>query len=139
MQIHRPETSFEAYVCRGKACKLANPAFPRLPILRVALEVAAGAAFLCCWWGMFCVAVRFIALTPALASDQPAVSTSQFEWPRTYKDGQTTILVYQPEIEKWNGYDFLARFAVSIQAPAQPVPTFGVIWVKANSNVDKEE
>jgi hypothetical protein len=79
---------------------------------------------------------------PGDASAQQAVSpavTSQFRWPRTYKDGTTTLLVYQPEIEKWDGFNFQARFAVSIQDASQPAPTFGVMWVTANSNVDKEE
>jgi hypothetical protein len=79
---------------------------------------------------------------PADASTQQTPSpalTSQFKWPRTYKDGTTTLLVYQPEIEKWDGFNFQARFAVSIQDANQPAPTFGVIWVTANSNVDKEE
>jgi hypothetical protein len=63
----------------------------------------------------------------------------KFNWPRTYKDDTTTILVYQPAIEKWDGFNFQARFAVSIQEASQPAPAFGVIWLTANSNVDKEE
>ena len=47
-------------------------------------------------------------------------------------------MVYQPEIEKWDGFTFQARFAVSVQDASQPAPTFGVIWVTANSNVDKD-
>ncbi len=60
-------------------------------------------------------------------------------WPRTFKDNTTTLLVYQPEIEKWDGYNFEARFAVSIQEASSPAPTFGVVWVTATSNVDKDE
>ena len=40
-------------------------------------------------------------------------------------------MVYQPEIEKWDGFNFRARFAVSIQEASQPAPTFGVIWLTA--------
>jgi hypothetical protein len=47
-----------------------------------------------------------------------AIST-QFQWPRTYKDGATTLLMYQPEIEKWNGFDFQARFALKGTATKQ--------------------
>ncbi len=64
---------------------------------------------------------------------------SQFNWPRTYKDGTTTLMVYQPAIEKWDGYNFKARFAVSIQEANQPAPAFGVIWLTATTNVDKDE
>ena len=55
------------------------------------------------------------------------------------KDGATTLLIYQPEIEKWDGFNFQARFAVSIQDASSPAPAFGVIWVTATSNVDKDE
>ena len=77
--------------------------------------------------------------TTAAAPTTPPPMPSQFNWPRTYKDGTTTLLVYQPEIEKWDGVSFLARFAVSIQEANAPAPTFGVIWLSATSNVDKEE
>ena len=69
----------------------------------------------------------------------PTVPTMKFNWPRTYKDDSATILVYQPAIQKWDGYNFQARFAVSIQEASQPAPAFGVIWLNANSNVDKDE
>ncbi len=69
----------------------------------------------------------------------PAIDESKFNWPRTYNDGSTTILVYQPAIEKWDGFNFQARFAVSIQEEGKPAPAFGVIWLTAQSNVDKEE
>jgi hypothetical protein len=48
-------------------------------------------------------------------------------------------MVYQPEIEKWDGFNFQARFAVSIQGANQTAPAFGVIWLTANSNVDKDQ
>lgn len=82
------------------------------------------------------------AQAPADAPEQqppPPEVTSQFKWPRILKDGDTTLTIYQPEIEKWDGFSFQARFAVSIQDASKPAPTFGVIWVTATSNVDKEE
>gem|GEM_PF-112548 len=75
----------------------------------------------------------------AATQQASAAMESQFHWPRTFKDGTATLLVYQPEIEKWDGYNFQARFAVSVQDAGQPAPTFGVVWVTANSNVDKGE
>ncbi|MCE0521873.1 MAG: hypothetical protein LV480_03070 [Methylacidiphilales bacterium] len=74
----------------------------------------------------------------APATPPPAV-TSKFNWPRTYKDNTATLMVYQPEIEKWDGFNFRARFAVSIQEAGQPAPAFGVIWLTATTNVDKDE
>lgn len=75
----------------------------------------------------------------AAPSAPPTVDASKFNWPRTYKDDTATIMVYQPEIEAWDGYNFRARFAVSIQEADKPAPTFGVIWLTATTNVDKEE
>jgi hypothetical protein len=79
---------------------------------------------------------------PAADPSQPAVppiDESKFKWPRVYNDGTTTITVYQPAIEKWDGFNFQARFAVSIQEAGKPAPAFGVVWLTAQSNVDKEE
>ncbi len=84
------------------------------------------------------------AATPQTATDTtqppaPTIDASKFNWPRTYKDDTATIMVYQPAIQKWDGFNFEARFAVSIQEAGKPAPVFGVIWLTANSNVDKEE
>jgi uncharacterized membrane protein YgcG len=79
------------------------------------------------------------ATTDASPNAPASPPSPAFKWPRTYQDGTTTLMVYQPEIEKWDGFNFQARFAVSIQQQGQAAPTFGVIWVTANSNVDKDE
>jgi len=87
------------------------------------------------------IAMAAVVTSPVSApaqSSTPAVA-GKFNWPRTYKDKTATIMVYQPAIEAWDGFNFRARFAVSIQEASQPAPIFGVIWLTATSNVDKDE
>ena len=73
---------------------------------------------------------------PAVADDDSS-EVHKLLWPRTYQDDTTTVLVYQPDIEKWDGNVFQARAAVSVQDKGDPAPTFGVIWLSAQADVDK--
>lgn len=67
----------------------------------------------------------------------PPPQAHKLTWPRTLQDGSSTLVIYQPEIEKWDGNAFQARSAVSVQASGQQAPTFGVIWLTARVDVDK--
>ncbi len=68
--------------------------------------------------------------TPVPATERP--------WPREFTENGVTLTVYQPQVEKWDGIKLQARSAVSIQNPANPSPSYGVIWFEARSDVDKE-
>jgi hypothetical protein len=62
-------------------------------------------------------------------------------WPRKFSfadsSGNVTLLVYQPQVEKWvgNRIDLLA--AVSAQTGAASGETFGVIWATARTEVNR--
>ncbi len=60
-------------------------------------------------------------------------------WPREFKQGQLTIDLYQPQVEKWSNNQLEARAAVSIEKPGQEKqPIFGVITLSARTEVFKE-
>lgn len=61
-------------------------------------------------------------------------------WPRdmTTDDG-TKVTMYQPQIEKWEQNKLEARAAVAVQAKAAASPTFGVVWITARTEVNKED
>ena len=95
------------------------------------------------------VVARFLAavmllggVPPAAAQPQPGGSTSQAPtdvgWPRQVKDGSSTITVYQPQVDSWDGNLLKSRAAVSVATPASPTPTFGVVWFTARTDVDKQ-
>ncbi len=59
-------------------------------------------------------------------------------WPRVFQSDGDKISVYQPQIESWDGNKLTARAAVSVQSQAAATPTYGVVWLTARTDVDKE-
>ncbi|HKD17808.1 MAG TPA: hypothetical protein VKG23_08055, partial [Thermoanaerobaculia bacterium] len=74
--------------------------------------------------------------------DQPAdASTSaDLAWPRIIEEGGTTFTVFQPQIDKFDSGVLEARAAVQVETHQDDhtTTTFGVIWIKANTAIDKE-
>ncbi|MCX6348556.1 MAG: autotransporter, partial [Candidatus Aureabacteria bacterium] len=60
------------------------------------------------------------------------------EWPRQYASGENTVTLYQPQINTWEKNILDARMAVSVQTAAAAQPTFGVVWITARTEVNKE-
>ncbi len=58
-------------------------------------------------------------------------------WPRQFKSGKATILVYQPQVETWTGNAITFRSAIAITKGDPKDDVFGVIWAKARTQVDK--
>jgi len=58
-------------------------------------------------------------------------------WPREFKLSTATMLVYQPQVNSWQGnlLDFRAAVGVKPAGPGQE--TFGVIWATARTQVDR--
>jgi hypothetical protein len=59
-------------------------------------------------------------------------------WPRVMAAGDLQVTVYQPQVESWSGNKIRSRAAVSIKTGASPLPTFGVVWLSARTEVDRE-
>ena len=58
-------------------------------------------------------------------------------WPRTIARDGYDILIYQPQVDRWEGDKLEARSAVSIAKEASPVPALGVVWFSARTSVDR--
>jgi hypothetical protein len=71
--------------------------------------------------------------TPAPASNE----SSETPWPRRVTNGSTTITIYEPQVDSWDGHEIVARNAVGIQRAGQLDPTYGVVTVHAITLVDK--
>src|SRR5882672_7015559 len=91
-------------------------------------------------------------IRPAAAQDQPDMAGSTEtasagppegqelpKWPKQIPSGDDTIVIYQPQVEKWEGNTLEARAAVAVESKAAPQPTLGVIWLSAQTEVDKEQ
>ncbi len=86
----------------------------------------------------------WVAPPPAMAAESAAGSPTAPNldpWPRKFSfmgtDGNVTLLVYQPQVEKWeyNRLDF--RAAVGARSTGATGETFGVIWGTARTEVDR--
>ena len=58
-------------------------------------------------------------------------------WPRTHTAGGYTVEVFQPQVEKWTGYQVLEfRAALSVATAGQTEPAFGIVVGTAKTQVD---
>src|SRR5262245_9337079 len=51
------------------------------------------------------------------------------DWPRVVKAGETTLSIYLPQLDSWNGNRLDAHAAVSVQTAGAKEPVFGVAFV----------
>jgi hypothetical protein len=70
-----------------------------------------------------------------LAGDQ---SSTDNGWPRVISAGGLQVTVYQPQVESWDNDRIRSRAAVSVQTSASVVPVYGVVWLTARTDVDRE-
>jgi len=59
-------------------------------------------------------------------------------WPREITIPEGKILIYQPQLEKFEGNKMESRFAASIQTPKMAEPVFGAVWTKARMETDRD-
>ena len=58
-------------------------------------------------------------------------------WPRTVKLDGATALVYQPQVDSWQGNAIEFRAAVAIRPAGSTQEILGVIWATARTQVDR--
>ena len=83
---------------------------------------------------------RALAQTPSPLQIQPPptrVAPGAGDWPKVVNAGGNTIRVYLPQLDSWDGHRLEAHAAVSIQASPSAQPTFGVVSLVADTQVDK--
>jgi len=72
---------------------------------------------------------------------RPPTSTTQARvdkpWPREATFGDEKIVVYQPQLEAWEGDELRAYAAVSLQNKDGKKSKYGVVWFTARTEVDK--
>jgi hypothetical protein len=57
-------------------------------------------------------------------------------WPRKIASGETTILFYRPQIDKWEGRQIEGYAAVSVETPGSQRPTYGQVYFTARTAVN---
>src|SRR3974390_726947 len=63
--------------------------------------------------------------------------TSESGWPRTMTSGADTFLIYQPQVEKWDGNRGELYSAVEMKTGKEGAAKYGVVWYSARTEVDK--
>jgi hypothetical protein len=82
------------------------------------------------------LAVVLIPIVNAFAADKPPVDDG---WPRELSNQRVTGIIYEPQIDAWDGFNLKAHSAAAVKPTAQDEPVYGVISFTARTLVDKSE
>ena len=66
-----------------------------------------------------------------------AARASDSGWPRTVTSGADTFVIYQPQVDKWEGNRIDLYSAVELKTGKDSPAKYGVIWFNARTEVDK--
>lgn len=110
------------------------PEMPRL--LTRAVALAAGFLSIAVLGGAVIAESR---QTPAAAtgSSSARAGSTDEPWPRTVTSADTTLTIYQPQIDAYDGFTTEATAAVSVARTGRDAQVFGVVSVTAKTMVDK--
>jgi hypothetical protein len=72
------------------------------------------------------------------ASAAEAADPADVGWPRAITAGDLTVTLYQPQVESWDENQIRSRAAVAVQTKESAVPVYGVVWLTARTDVDRE-
>ncbi len=74
----------------------------------------------------------------SLGGRTPATPSTPEGWPREIKSGANTFVIYQPQLESWTDNSLRARSAVAVTPAGASRTYYGVIWMSARTQVDKQ-
>ena len=90
--------------------------------------------------GRVCLAVVCMALgvfQHAVAQQPASADASADPWPRVIDLATGQMLVYQPQVNKWDGNAIDVRAALSLKASGSQQQRFGVMFATARTHVDR--
>jgi hypothetical protein len=80
---------------------------------------------------------KLLLLAAALLVNQ-AGSATEDNWPREIKTKAGKVLIYQPQLESFQGDKVTGRYAVSVQKTTMKTPVFGVVWFDSRVATDRD-
>lgn len=80
----------------------------------------------------------FTLATVFTAGARPATAQEEDRWPMEVPAELGMILIYEPQIETFEGDHLTARAAVSFTPTGTESPVFGAAWFKARLSTDRE-
>jgi hypothetical protein len=78
-------------------------------------------------------------LTVVVGLAGPSTASGAIEWPQQIDTAEATIVIYQPQLESFEGNKLSARAAVSVKGREAQEPVFGAAWVDARVSTDTDE
>jgi hypothetical protein len=66
-------------------------------------------------------------------------SAAQDPWPREIKAKEGKVVIYQPQLESFQGDKVVVFAAVSVQKTDMKVPVFGVVWFDSRVATDRDQ
>ncbi len=84
------------------------------------------------------LALLCVLLLPAAATSAPQAQETD-GWPRQIDVPQGTVIIYQPQPESFEGNDLATRAAVSVTPTGRTEPVFGVVWMTARVETDRND
>lgn len=66
------------------------------------------------------------------------LSAAEQDWPREIKAPKATVLMYQPQVETFEGNRLTGRAAVSVTQKGKTEPVFGAVWISARAETNRD-
>ncbi|HLO26645.1 MAG TPA: hypothetical protein VK187_11060 [Geobacteraceae bacterium] len=82
------------------------------------------------------LAVLSVSVATARAADKPPVDEG---WPRELTSNGMTAMIYEPQVDSWDGFNLKAHAAVAVRPAPKQEPVYGVITFISQTLVDKSE
>jgi len=70
---------------------------------------------------------------------QALQTVEEDSWPREISIPEARVMLYQPQVESFEGDNLTGRAAVSVMPTGETEPVFGAVWISARVEVDREE
>jgi len=74
---------------------------------------------------------------PQNSGTTPAAEASDPAWPREFRHENLAVSIYQPQLDRWEENFLEARTAVAFKRDGEEKAIYGVIWIQADTEVDK--
>jgi len=67
-----------------------------------------------------------------------AVAQGGSVWPRTIERPEATVVIYQPQVDRFDGDELESRAAVAVTPAGATEPVFGAVWMTARVETDRD-
>jgi len=74
---------------------------------------------------------------PSAQREKLSAISSDTGWPRTLKDSAQEFIIYQPQVDRWDGNRIYLYSALEMKKSPQAASQYGVVWFSARTEVDK--